>query len=171
MFNFYRKQKKEEGFVILIAVLLSSLFLLLGSAIFMISIRELALSFGAKESQYAFYAADSGIECAVYWDFHSKMATSTHSVEPTGVFCMDQDITQNDNWAWKTSIDGLPTNNNQGGTIFGFDLFPNDSSRSDCVIVSVWKDSDGSTKVESRGYNTCDVNNPRRFERGLRVTY
>lgn len=170
---------RDGGFVVLVAILLASLFVLIGASIFTLSIRELALSFGAKESQYSFYAADSGVECAIYWDFQGKFATSTHSVNPTSVICMNQDITLNDWWDFGTNSMGSPTNptnNNQGHTRFGFYLFPNDPTRSDCVIVWVSKSYDPPSKIyettiESRGYNTCDEESSRRFERALRVTY
>jgi len=169
-------KEKEKGFVILIAVLLAVIFGLIGASIFSISIKELALSSGGKESQYAFYAADSGMECAFYWDLiQNKFATSTHSAEPSDLYCAGQDITASDEWYWKASIDGNPTNNNQGGTIFSFNLYPNDPSRSDCVIVYVLKTKNAngtfSTKIKSRGYNTCDSTNSRRVERAVEVNY
>ncbi len=168
--------KSNGGFVLLIAVLLASVFGIVGASIFTISIKELILSSGGKESQYAFYAADSGIECALYWDLkYSTFATSTLSVEPSNVYCSDQDVTTLSGWEWKTNIDGQPTTANQGGTVFGFDLYPDDPARDGCAIVSVFKERVSgdtfSTKIESRGYNTCDVNNPRRVERAIRVDY
>jgi len=39
-----------------------------------------------------------------------------------------------------------------------------------CATVTVKKDN-GNTTVDSRGYNTCDTNSPRRVERGVSVTY
>jgi len=160
------RAKTERGFVVLIAVLLASLFLLLGSSIFTISIRELALSFGAKESQYSFYAADSGIECALYWDFQNTFATSSYSgASPSGINCMNQDITSGSDWVWKQNA-----TETSAETVFGFNLFPDDSDRSDCVKVVVTKNN-GTTRIDARGYNTCNIESQRRFERGLRVTY
>ncbi len=39
-----------------------------------------------------------------------------------------------------------------------------------CAIVEVDKDN-ATTTIISRGYNTCDVNSQRRFERGIKVVY
>ena len=160
--------KKSKGFVILIATLLSGLFLILSSFIFSISLKELILSSGGRESQFAFYAADSGIECALYWDLkHDVFATSTHSgSSPSNIFCGNQDITANPSWVWKNP----PTTDFKAETLFGFDMFPDNPTRLDCVRVVVHKEN-GNTWIESRGYNTCDINNLRRVERGLRVAY
>lgn len=168
--------KKNKGFVILFSVLLAGLFLIIGTSIFTISLKELILSSSGRDSQLAFHAASSGVECALYWDLnHHVFATSTHSgASPSNVYCADQDVTTNSYWVWKNP----PTNNNQAETILGFNIFPSDPSRQDCVVISVKKvkapvppNSPVVTTIESRGYNTCDINNLRRVERGLRVTY
>jgi Tfp pilus assembly protein PilX len=59
---------KQRGFTLFYAVLVSSLLLAIGVAIFNITFKELILSSGARESVNAFYAADTGLECALYWD-------------------------------------------------------------------------------------------------------
>jgi len=167
----------DKGFVLLIAILLASVFSLVGASIFSISLKELVLSSGGKESQYAFYAADSGIECALYWDLkHNVFATSTYSSEVNNIYCSDQDVTSLLSWKWKTEINGNFTSNDQGGTIFSFDLYPNDLTRDDCVVVSVFKKRIGtsdyfSTEIESKGYNTCNLDSPRRVERAIKVNY
>jgi hypothetical protein len=45
-----------------------------------------------------------------------------------------------------------------------------------CAVVTVTKVYEGSplilkTYVKSRGYNTCDTNNPMRVERGIEISY
>lgn len=54
---------------------------------------------------------------------------------------------------------------------FGFTLYQGSDPTSACAIVTVTKNPDGSTYIKSRGYNTCDINNPRRIERGVEVDY
>src|SRR3989344_5447846 len=56
------------GFTLFFAVLIASLLLAIGLAIFNITIKELVLSSSVRDSEFAFYAADSGVECALYWD-------------------------------------------------------------------------------------------------------
>jgi hypothetical protein len=67
-------------------MLVASLSLAVGLAIYDLTVREIDLSFTATQSQYAIFAADSGAECALYWDAHyggasngsnSAFATST----------------------------------------------------------------------------------------------
>jgi hypothetical protein len=67
MINF-NKQKNNNGFALLFSVLLSSLLLAIGLSIFNITLKELALSTATARSVSAFYAADSGRECALYFD-------------------------------------------------------------------------------------------------------
>lgn len=59
---------KEKGFTILFAVIVSILVLAAGISIANISLRQLSISGVARESQKAFYAANTGTECAEYWD-------------------------------------------------------------------------------------------------------
>jgi Tfp pilus assembly protein PilX len=171
-----KNKPNNKGFVILFAVLLSSLFLVIGTSVFSISLKEIMLSGSGRDSQLAFHAADSGLECALYWDLNYQIfATSTHSgASPSNVFCADQDITASSYWVWKNA----PTNDNQSETVFGFNIFSDEPSRQDCVIVSVKKaqvpgnpSNPFVTTIESRGYNTCNLDSTRRVERGLRMIY
>jgi hypothetical protein len=52
----------------MIAALIASIVLALGTSIFTLVRKELILSSIGRDSQYAFYAADTGAECALYWD-------------------------------------------------------------------------------------------------------
>jgi hypothetical protein len=60
--------KNKKGFVILFAILVSSLILLISAGIFSLVQKEVILSSSARESQRAFYAADSALECALFSD-------------------------------------------------------------------------------------------------------
>lgn len=60
--------KSRRGYALLFAVLVSAVVLGVGVSILNIARKEILLTAGAAESQYAFYAADSGYECAVYQD-------------------------------------------------------------------------------------------------------
>lgn len=59
----------QRGFTLLLAALVASVVLALGAAIFQIAQKQLALSSIGRDSQFAFYAADTAAECALYWDF------------------------------------------------------------------------------------------------------
>lgn len=84
---------KSRGFTIFFAVLVGSLALAIGVSVYELLIRELELSQVARESQFAIYAADAGVECALYWDARyggtgSAFAKSNNSPDvPSGVTC------------------------------------------------------------------------------------
>ena len=61
-------KKQERGFTLLLAALIASIVLSLGAAIFTIAQKQLQLSSVGRNSQFAFYAADTASECALYWD-------------------------------------------------------------------------------------------------------
>lgn len=150
----YVEHMRKKGFVLLYAVLVSSLLLSLGLAIFNITIKEIRLSSASRESQFAFYAADTGIECALYWDIQfNAFATSTAS----NISCAGQDL---------GSVGGVGYGNPSEFTVDLGPLLPY------CAIVSVTKtESPQRTLIESRGYNTCDTSSPRRVERAIRVRF
>jgi len=63
-----KKFHTQRGFTLLLAALIASVVLALGSSIFNIARKQVTLSSLGRESQFAFYAADTGAECALYWD-------------------------------------------------------------------------------------------------------
>jgi hypothetical protein len=165
----------------LFAVLTSSVLLSIGLSIFSLTIKELALSSSGRESQAAFYAADSGIECGLYWDIVGQVfATSSDSgsFPSSGVSCAGQNLA--------TGVDAqtlyLPPS---ATTTFSFaptDADETARSGGVCVLVSVSKhlDSNGLTKTEilSRGYNVgysagsnCAGADDLKVERALKVSY
>ena len=62
-------QKKEKGFLVLIAVLVSMILLSIGTFIASVAVREIRLSSSVKDSQKAFFAADAVLECALFKEF------------------------------------------------------------------------------------------------------
>lgn len=60
--------KDQKGFTLLLAALVASIVLALSTSIFGLAQKEIILSSIGRDSQYAFYAADTGAECALYWD-------------------------------------------------------------------------------------------------------
>lgn len=102
------KKNTTRGFTIFFAALVASLALAVGLAIYDLTVRQLTLASASRDSQYAIYAADSGIECALYWDnqypagtngSNSAFASSTYSLVPglngvpgSGLSCNTRDI-------------------------------------------------------------------------------
>ena len=161
--NFLSVSKKQKGFTLLIAVVISSLLLSIGMAILNSTLKGFELSILVRNSQFAFYAADSGLECALYWDIKGEIfATSTEPVD------MSPPVK---NCAGSADIRTIWTISNRiaNGALTTLRLdFPN----SYCAIVAVKKsDSSPYTTIESRGYNTCTSGDPKRVERAIRITY
>ncbi len=76
----FSTRESDKGFTLLLAALIASIVLSLGGAIFSIAQKELALSSVGRNSQFAFYAADTAAECALYWDVRAAyFATSSDS--------------------------------------------------------------------------------------------
>lgn len=174
------KNTKEKGFTLLFAVLLSVLVLSVGASVINIAMKQVILSGIGRESQFAFYAANTGIECALYWDYRDEKVFATSSLS-TPYTKNDEDV--NDILCGAQSI--YRTYQNVATDIFDFEN-SNDSKGISkftikfedqiqyCSIVTVTKEKENgiiTTTIESRGYNTCDKNNPRRIERGLQLSY
>ncbi|MEK9175515.1 MAG: hypothetical protein AAB795_02875 [Patescibacteria group bacterium] len=69
----------KKGVTLLLAVLVSSIALSVGIGIFSLLFSEIEISGSAKDSVIAFYAADSGLECALYWELLENKDTSISS--------------------------------------------------------------------------------------------
>lgn len=140
------------GFTLLFAVFTASLLLAISLSILNISLKESQLTGIARESQFAFYAADAGIECALYWDDPTRDAfnidTATANIQCAGSTFTVGNSTGMSNF--QMTFSGVPY----------------------CVNVMFTRtDSPYTSKIESRGSNTCDASSPRRVERAIIVTY
>lgn len=163
----------EKGFSILFAIITTSVLLVVSFVISNIAYKQLVISNINEQSQYAFYAANSGIECATYWDLEdsslSRFATST----PGTIVCGGTTISTG-----SQTVNTVPSQSSRIGgggngnptSIFMFNI----NATGACAIVTVTKSYSGSTlqtAIRSKGYNTCDVNHPRRVERGIDLNY
>ena len=84
---FHIPYSTKKGFALLFAILASSVLLSIGAAIWNIAFREVLLSSFGRESQSAFYVADTAIECAFYHDFITTDVFATSSSLTLGVPC------------------------------------------------------------------------------------
>lgn len=155
---------KQKGFTLLFASLVGSLLLAIGIATFNIVLRELDLSSIARESRFAFYAADSGWECAFYHDRQRAFATSTGSLgvpEPTIIKCRNGNI-------------GVASTRTAFSSVSTFRIPLDDTACADVIVEKRDDNQDkiSATVIESRGKNDCAANpNPNRVERAIRVRY
>jgi len=125
---------RSRGFTLLLAALVASIALSLGTSIYEIAQREVALSSIGRDSQFAFYAADTAAECALYWDNRfNYFSTSTPS---TSASCDGQTL----------SISGRSNSYVPTSTMtFEISLFTDTISGGYCADVSVQKGIDQST--------------------------
>ena len=169
----------QGGFTIFLAVLISSLALAVGVAIYDLTIRELDLTIASRESQYAVYAADTGTECALYWYYKNfgntitAFATSSTSALPASgtLVCNNQDIMAASgplNLGWGVAPATTPT---AATTTTWFSMGgPSGAIANPCVEVVVAINGP-KTKIVSNGFNNCINNAPNRLERTIQVNF
>lgn len=156
--------KHTNGFTLLFASLVGALLLALGIATFNIILRELNLSSTARESRIAFYAADSGWECAFYWDRQkpSAFATSTKFLGQNTIRCINGDLTVS------------ATAHDEYSATSRFRMPLEGTACADVIVYKTDNDRDKISKtiLESRGRNDCGsrpISN--RVERAIKVKY
>ena len=149
------KLRTERAFVSMISLLLANVFLIIGLSVFNIALREVILSSGARESLFAFYAADGGMECALYWDIRENAFSTSTAV--SSVNCSEQD-----------AVVGFFQDCGADCSRSVFNLtYPSGA----CVQVEVSKLPEEKTRIKSFGQNTCDTSSLKRVERAWKVTY
>jgi hypothetical protein len=140
--------KPSRGFALLIAVIFMSVMLSLGLALSSLGYKQQLLASTAIESQYAFYAADAGMECALYADQQLDSfdyASSTSSV-PNTITC-DGNVSTNKLHSYSTGRSGLLYD------VERLDLDTVNGATTHCADVTVYKHSDLSTQIFSQGYD------------------
>jgi len=150
-------KQKERGVSLYIAISVTAAMTLVSFAVINVAVKQIGISSLARDSQTAFFAADSGVECALYWDLKSGANPFSTTTSPApNVSCNGMSVSQS-----RTYVNDISTST--------VSFSPNP-----CITISVVKWYQGNelkTKIESRGYNTCTVSNPRRVERAILVNY
>ncbi len=146
---------RGNGSVLLISLLVSSVGLAVGIGVYNRIYKELLFASFWKQTQVAFTAADSGLECVLYWDLHPPVSGEQAS-------CFDGGTT--------FSIQPNPSS----GSLVTKEVLSSVIVSNGCVTVLVIKDNSTGTTIttiEARGMDSCNSLNPRRVERGLGVRY
>lgn len=155
----------KKGMTLFIAVVIMGILLLISFAAANIALKGTIFASSGRDSQYAYYAAEAGMECAIYWD--SKPAVSAFDPTAIGssVTCANQTSSTGDliSGTTTTAIVGNATYSR-----FGFKLDEGVNPTDACAIITVNKVG-ATTHIYSRGYNNCTGG--RRVERGIEVTY
>jgi hypothetical protein len=148
MSNFF-KTKHHKGFALLFSIVVVSVVVITTLAVSSIVRRGLEITSVGERSMEAFFAADAGLECALYWDIKERPQNKFRS-SPGPISCLGFSI----------PVTGV-------GSIASFSI--KDSARDVCADVTV-SINGLNTTVSSRGYNTC-ISDRRRVERGLEASY
>ena len=193
-----KKIKTQSGFSVLFASLIGSLVLSIGMAILSITLKQISLASSSRESQRAFYAADSGVEFALYLDRGAGLSDCPEGIFPipgkSDEICKvaeeaiiykginpdgSDDSTLNDDGTGTLSETENIQIVDQGNDFYTTEVSvkrTNYLNNPICFDLLVTKtSSDGGltvkTRIESRGYSTCNQSAANRFERAILTTY
>lgn len=156
-----KKIKKNTGFVILFAVTLSAILLSIALGVSDIAFKELRFGTSAKDTNEAFMAADTGAECALFYELNGSFPLNGSPMP--SVSCASGSV-------------------NFAGGLYEFTINNLGGSGKNCAKVTVFKEEDFSTgfqvikaTITSKGYNlggdsTCNASSPNLLEREIVVT-
>jgi len=154
----YEAKGFRSGFVLLFAVVVSSIIFAIAFGVTSIALKEVKFSSSAQGANDAFFAADTGAECALYYDYNLGIEAPFSGSSEEGT-------------PWSCAGNGIIVNS---GTFVISGLGANSQS---CAIVTVTKNPDVGVEIISKGYNTggntqdCSSSSSNRVERQLEVRY
>jgi len=167
-------KRRQKGFTLFLALIVSSLLLAISLSLSEIILKQLIFSNNGRESQLAFYAADSGAECALYWDrkdadgdtvLEGMFGTSTPAGDPSNIRCGQGDPNDSSHYGaiagfQKQVISDIVLGDRATSTFYiNYTTGADDQSLA-CAKVTVakWIVIDATstrerTTIDSRGYN------------------
>jgi Tfp pilus assembly protein PilX len=148
---------QKKGFAMLFTVLVISIILSIGLGIANTTFKQTILSNLAKDSQQAFYQADSGVECGLYYDL-----TAGQLPRGTTISEAQQTLGCGDN-----TMTFQPTQSHTDYFVYNEDQ---PSGNQPCYSVTFDKTDPLKNVVSARGFSTC-VTTAQQVERGLMVRY
>jgi len=88
---------KRAGMTLFIACAIMNILLFISFAVVNITLKSTLFASSGRDSQYAFYAADAGIECALYWDnkYPSNGSAFATSTSGSPINCAGATMTNN----------------------------------------------------------------------------
>lgn len=160
--------KNQKGYAILFSIVLISAISIITAGLSNSAYKQIMLSSLAKDSQVAFYQADTASDCAFYADL-------VKSVENPALF-----TTPNTSWScggYELRI--VPVVGDPNGDYSLLEPESLTNARTPCFNIIVDKeqmiDGDGNTiihtQMKARGYNICNKSNTRTVEREIEINY
>ncbi len=165
-------KNKKMGFIILFAVTLSAILLSIALGVANIAFKETSFSTSARDSNDAFLAADTGAECALFYD---RSSSNTFPVGGPGALAIT---------CASATANNVPVTFVSSGAIssYTFSITGLGSTGNSCAKVEVKKDTTNDpdraeVTIISSGYNmadSCTSSNPlsnlHRVERELVIS-
>jgi len=169
--SFKTGKDRSRGFTLLFSVLVAGILLAIGMGIFNIVYRELQLSGLTRDSDTAIFAADTGIECGLFWEFKGYEQPDPAEFIPGSTSAVEFECSG-------TSIATSGVNVSSGTTTWTFTLPVGDvtSGEISCAEVRISKSRSAPlrTAIQSSGRNEggedCEAG-PRTVERTLEVNF
>ncbi len=157
--TYIKKFKQNRGFVILFSVTISSILLSIALGVTNVALNQMSFSTSARATNDAFFAADTGIECALLYDRSSdadNAFTGSASMNCAGTVIALSGADP----LWSFIITGIG------------------SSGESCAIVTVSKifvEPYTFTTITSKGFNIgdafCESSSSSRIEREMSISY
>ena len=160
------KTKYKKGIALLFSIMLSTIFLTIALGILNISVKELNFSTSTKDSDNAFYATESAIECALLNDKAGSTFFTDPNVSDVDFNCFATSVVLHARFPnFDFTVTGLGNDGNSCAKVNVFKVV--DNSTDPATILS--------TKITSKGYNIgdsdCNYFGSNRVERELEVDY
>lgn len=149
-------KKNNSGFAMLFTVLVISIILAIALGIADVTFKQTVLSSLARDSQLAFYQADSGVECGMYYDLNrGQLPRGTVTTDAPQQFTCGKDTISlvsgqsfTDHFVYQEDVTG----------------------NTPCFSVTFDKTDPAKNLVSARGFSTCN-STAQQVERGLQVRY
>lgn len=151
------QNNKNNGYAILFTIIIISVISAVTAGLSNSTFKQMILSSLARDSQIAFYQADTAADCAFYADLVKT------EIEPDF-------FKNNERWLCGEYDLIIKYANDEFGS---YTLSPDNnvlSSNNPCFSISV-KKGNNTTEIDARGYNICNKTNPRVVERAILVNY
>jgi Tfp pilus assembly protein PilE len=160
--------RPHRGFTLLIAIILASVSLVIGLALADVAYKQVVLSSAARNSQVAFYRADSAMECALYYDQQFGAFNVGNAFDQNTIRCEGRPLIG-------YTESALP----DGGVRTDFRVSgASCASGARSATVTVYKQTTGACSTSgaknclyASGFNSCSTTDPNLFERGLKAVY
>lgn len=154
-------KNNQNGYAILFTVVVISIILLISISLSDTTYKQMTLSALSKDSQTAFYQADTASECALLADYKGQVFNTEEGVKTliSNFSCGGQNM--------------IVSGNDENDYVIRLD---NENISGKCFNISVKRTQEDSvspviTTVIANGYNICNILNIRSVERTIQVTY